>query len=256
MKGFFLFIAVAVIVFVGCSSTKVDLSGKDLEKRFNKGMGYFEKKKYYRAQEEFEYVLLRGKHTELGDDAQFYLAESYFLNKEYILAISEYERLVRQMTYSPFVEEARWRICQSYFKKSPKYYHDQDYTVKAIDKLQEFIEDYPNSDFREIAVETIGTLRDKLARKVYESGILYIKLEEYNSAITYFEDLLLTYYDTLLADQARVKIIEVYIKENSLEDAQKFLDQNESKFQNKKLLKTAKSLIADGQSKKRSKDGS
>jgi outer membrane protein assembly factor BamD (BamD/ComL family) len=37
---------------------------------------------------------------------------------------------------------AAFRICQAYERKSPKYYLDQDYTLSAIDRYQEFIEDF------------------------------------------------------------------------------------------------------------------
>ena len=73
---------------------------EDLQVQFDRAMNYLEKKRYLRAQEEFNSVAIRGLHTDLGDDAQFYLGESYFLNKEYILAIPEYDRLIRRMGFS------------------------------------------------------------------------------------------------------------------------------------------------------------
>ena len=100
--------------------------------QFERAKKFLDKKKYLRAQEEFNNLVIRGTHTDLGDDAQFYLAESYYLNKEYLLAIAEYDRLIRRMGFSPYVEKARWRVCQSYVKESPKYYKDQTNTEKAL----------------------------------------------------------------------------------------------------------------------------
>ena len=77
------YIFLVFIFLLGCGGNQIDLSIDDIQERFNKGMNLINKKKYYRAQQHFEYVLLRGKHTEIGDDAQFYLSEAYFLNKEY-----------------------------------------------------------------------------------------------------------------------------------------------------------------------------
>ncbi|MEE9166067.1 MAG: outer membrane protein assembly factor BamD [Candidatus Neomarinimicrobiota bacterium] len=230
---------------LACSKAKVDPTGDDLQIRFDHGTTYLEKKKYYRAQQEFEHVLLMGRHTELGDDAQFYLAEAYFLNGEYLLAINEYDRLVRQMTYSPFVEKSRFRICDSYAKKSPRFYHDQEYTEKAIQKLQEFVEDFPNSEYYVDVVKTIHSLRSKLARKQYESSILYIKMEAYDSAVNYLTDLLATYYDTPYADKARLKIVEAYLKAEKFEEAENFFAENESRFDNKNFLEEARALISE-----------
>lgn len=240
----------ALTLVLACSSSKVDLVVDDFQDRFDRGMKYLEKKKYFRAQEEFEYVLLRGRHTELGDDAQYYLAEAYFLNEEYLLAISEYDRLVRQMTYSPYVESSRYRICQSYEKKSPKFYHDQEYTESAIEKLQEFIEDFPTSESADEAAEIIHSLRSKLARKAYEAAILYIKMEEYESAISYLLDLLAFYYDTDYADMARLRIVEAHLKAGQIPKAEDFLKQNELKFKDKNFLKEAEALISEAKDKK------
>ena len=61
------------------------------------------------------------------------------------------------------------------------YYRDQTFSEKALEKLQEYIDDYPNSDNRIKAQEVILVLREKLSKKAYNSGLLYMKMEEYNA---------------------------------------------------------------------------
>lgn len=231
------------MLWYACAGSRSDEKHDEINSRFDRGVELYEKGKYYRAQETFEDVLIRGRHTDLGDDAQYYLAQSYFHNKEYLMAIEEYERLVRQMSYSPYVEESRFRICESYTRLSPKYFHDQAYTEKAIDKFQEFIEDYPNSQYREISTQSIRTLREKMARKLYESAILYIKTEDYASSLLYLGQVLESYYDTDFADQARLKIVETHIRAGHREKAKAFLNENESRFNDDKLLKEARHIV-------------
>jgi len=220
---------ISVILFIGCAGKK-PMEQLSLEERFKRGHEYLDKEKYYNAQQEFQIIVLSGSHTDLGDDAQFYLAETYFKNKEYILAISEYERLTRKMKYSEYVEKARWRICEAYVKDSPNYYHDQTSTDKALQKLQEFIDEYPNSEFSDDAKDTIQKLRNKLAEKVYHSGELYIKLHAFDSAIIAFQDLLDRYYDTDVAEKAYVGIVQSYAKMNDAENANKYLNDNSDKI--------------------------
>lgn len=195
----------------GCSSgaDKVDLE-EEIRRRFDKGMVYLGKERYLRAQEEFNYVVISGSHTDLGDDAQFYLAESYFLNQEYVQAISEYDRLIRTMPFTPFMETARYRICTCYVKESLPYYHDQTYTEKAVEKLQEFLDDYPQTEHRDESNELIDELREKRAKKLYETALLYIKLEEFSSAIFALEEIVEKYYDTSLIGPAHVGIIRCH----------------------------------------------
>ncbi len=219
-----------------------------LEERYKRGQDYLENKKYYNAQQEFQIIVLSGSHTEWGDDAQFYLAESYFKNKEYILAISEYERLTRKMKYSPFVEKCRWRICEAYVAKSPKYYHDPSNTHKALQKLQEFIDEYPDSEYSDEANKTIKKLRNKLSEKMLETAILYQKLHAYDSAIVAFRDLLRQYYDTDFAEEAHVGIVRSYSLMKKVEEAKNYYQSNENKILSPGLKSKALGYISSTES--------
>jgi len=247
-KTYLLLFLFSGLLFIGwgCASNADD-TDDDLQERFNRGKAFLEKKKYLRAQEEFNYVVVSGSHTDLGDDAQFYLGESYFFNKEYILAIAEYDRLVRRMGFSPYVEKARWRICQSYVEESPKYYHDQEYTRKALEKLQEFIEDYPQSEYREEALKTVAELRNKLAKKIYETSLLYIKMEEYKSAIITLEDLINSYYDTDYIGLAHVEVIRCHSLLNEIEEAETYYQKVEPILKDKQLADKARYWITRAQ---------
>ena len=229
--------------FISCAKEEIDLSKDDIQERYDKGMELLERRKYYRSQEHFQYVLLRSRHTDIGDDAQFHLAEAYFLNKEYESAISEYDKLVRQMSFSPHVRLARYRICQSYEMSSPKFYFDQEATNRAIQKYQEFIEDFPDSKHREEATATIGGLRNKLSYKLLESAVLYVKMEEYDAAINYLEDLLELYFDTEYADPARLMMVETLITTKKLSEAETFLENHSSRFLDDSVREEAQSLL-------------
>ena len=132
------------IIINGCSSNTFTRD-VDYEAEYEKGKSALSNKKYVRAQDHFNTVVIGASHTELGDDALFYLGETYYYMGDKLLAIAEYDKLIRRMSFSPYVEKARYRICESYVTLSPKYFRDQTYSEKAIEKLQEFIDDYPNS---------------------------------------------------------------------------------------------------------------
>ncbi len=215
----------------------------DIDVQFEKAKILLDKKKYLRAQEEFNDLVIRGTHSDLGDDSQFYLAESYFLNKEYLLAVAEYDRLIRRMGFSPYVEKSRWRVCQSYVKESPKYYKDQTNTQKALSKLQEFIDDYPNSEFKEEANTQISELRNKLAYKEYATGVLYIKMEEYQSAIMSFEFLIDNYYDTEVLEKGHVGIIRCYSLMDEFNKAESYYNDHSSAILSNDLKETAQAYI-------------
>jgi len=233
---------ILILFLMRCASFKSN-ELVDIDVQFEKAKILLDKKKYLRAQEEFNDLVIRGTHSDLGDDSQFYLAESYFLNKEYLLAVAEYDRLIRRMGFSPYVEKSRWRVCQSYVKESPKYYKDQTNTQKALSKLQEFIDDYPNSEFKEEANTQISELRNKLAYKEYATGVLYIKMEEYQSAIMSFEFLIDNYYDTEVLEKGHVGIIRCYSLMDEFNKAESYYNDHSSAILSNDLKETAQAYI-------------
>ncbi len=207
------------------------------------GLENLEKEKYLQAQIDFRYVLIRGTGTDLGDDAQYYLGEAFFRNEEYLLAVSEYEKLTRRMGFSPFVEDARFKICEAYRIESPKYYHDQEYTEKALERYQEFIDDFPNSQFTDDIISSINILREKLAQKLFESGILYMKMEEYESAKIYFQLVIDSYYDTPIIFVAQKEMVKALAKNREIENAIAYLKDHEIDLISKDLYDDADETI-------------
>ena len=145
------------LLILSCAGSKTDRE-MALQDTFMSGLENLENEKYLQAQSDFKRVVIRGTGSDLGDDAQYYLGEAYYRNEEYLLAVAEYEKLTRRMGFSPFVEDARFKICEAYRIESPKYYHDQEYTEKALERYQEFLDDFPNSKFIHEVVVSIEIL--------------------------------------------------------------------------------------------------
>ena len=201
-------IIILPLIWIGCAGNIKDDDNYDSQ--FKEALRLLEKEKFISAQDILNTLAIRASHTDIGDNILYYLGESYFLNEEYQLAVIEYDKLIRRMGYSPLIEKARWRICECYVAMSPKYYLDQISSEKAIEKIQEFLEDYPFSKQKESANNTVQKMRNKLGKKAYETGILYIKLGAYDSAILAFEQMLENYYDTEFVPQAHLGIIRSY----------------------------------------------
>ena len=202
-------IIILPLIWIGCAGNIKD--DDNYSSQLKEALRLLEKEKFISAQDILNTLAIRASHTDIGDNIQYHLGESYFLNEEYQLAIIEYDKLVRRMGYSPLIEKARWRICECYVAMSPKYYLDQISSEKSIEKIQEFLEDYPFSEKKEFANNTVQEMRNKLGKKAYETGILYIKLGAYDSAILAFEQMLENYYDTEFVSQAHWGIIRSYI---------------------------------------------
>ena len=209
------------LFFVGCSSSLPDAS-LPLADHLKIGMDFMDQEEFVKAQDEFKFILARGTGTDYGDDAQFFLAESYFLNEQYMLSIPEYENLTRKMAYSPFFEKARFRICEAYRIESPNYYNDQSYTKKALERYREFLDEFPETEHSKIVSKSMSVLRNKLAKKLYETGILYIKMDEFEPARMSFNQILDLYYDTNVIENVHYEIIKSYLKQGDDKTAKSY----------------------------------
>ncbi|MFL2485172.1 MAG: outer membrane protein assembly factor BamD [Candidatus Neomarinimicrobiota bacterium] len=199
--------------------------------RFEDGLVFFEDEKYAKSAQQFKIIVERASHTDLGDDALFFLAESYFLDEEYELALIEYEKLVSRMGFSPYIEKTRWRICETLMALSPNYYHDQESSRKAIVEIQQFLDDYPSSDYSVGADGLIKELRLRLAEKNMETGELYVKLKAYDSAILAYEIVIKDYYDTVYYRDANLEVMRCLVLLGNNEEAKEFLEDLEESNQ-------------------------
>ena len=249
MKNILLLLTISFSIIISSCAGSKSSDEITLKEVFKLGLENLENEKYLQAQLNFTQVVIRGTGSDLGDDAQYYLAEAYYQNEEYLEAITEYEKLTRRMGFSPFVEDARFKICESYRIESPKYFHDQEYTEKALERYQEFLDDFPNSKFGKDVQASIIDLREKLGEKLFETGILYMKMDEFESAKMAFELVLDKYYDTEMVHNARQGIVIALAFNYQIQEAIEFLDKNELSLKSNLLYEEAMCAIESIQQK-------
>ncbi|MFQ5631636.1 MAG: outer membrane protein assembly factor BamD [bacterium] len=75
-------------------------------------------------------------------------------------------------------------------------------SLKAIDALQLFLEEYPESDLVPLATEKLKICHTKLAKKAFETAEFYRKQGWPESALVYYDEVLKNYIDTNFADEA------------------------------------------------------
>ncbi len=229
MRHRLIYLTLFILLMAGCAKDKTAIED-DLTGRFDKAMKLYEKEKYAQAQIEFEYITMNNPGSKLAILSEFYLAEALLNQKNYPEAAVEYERYIRYSQDPEKIELARFRVCECAVNSIMSYQKDQSGALTSLNRLQEFIEDYPASDYIPEAEKYIAKIRNDLAKKEYETGRLYLKLEEYDSAIIYFNSVLDSYYDTDYADEARISIAFAYILNGDTDKAANYLIENKNNF--------------------------
>ncbi len=185
----------------------------------------FERERYYRAQQLLKDISLNYSGSTFIDSVQFLLCRSTFELRDYLVAADEFRRLTTQYSFSKLVGDAAFWESRCYFELSPKSPLDQQYTTRALDGFQRFLEDFPGHVLRDSAYAYIGMCREKLAEKDYQAAVLYFRLQEYASAILYSEIVLSDYYDTSFAPRSKLLRGQSYAALKDWERAKTSLDQ-------------------------------
>ncbi len=219
----FVILLLAALTLSSCRSQDLIRPGDSLEVAFEKAKSQFEDENWSDAARSFETVISIGRGTDIGQEAQFLLAESYFNNRRYLIAASEYERYASFYPRSERREKVDYKAGLSYYQMSPRYRLDQTYTRTAIENFRLFNSRYPNSERRSDVNEYITEMREKLARKQYTAAEFYMRTNRYNAAAVYFDLVIDDYPETEWAEKALVDQIQAYIlyADNSVRARQK-----------------------------------
>ena len=239
----FSFISLSILI-VGCSSNEATKQ-LSAEERYELGLKAFKDEDYLAAIEEFKVVSLQYQGSKVADSAQFYMAECRFLREEYILAAFEYDVLLRTMPSSVFISRARFKRATCYYELSPKFILDQNYSRKAIDEYQAFLEYHPTDTLVSLAEQRINELNTKLAQKDFENGMTYMYMEYYKAATYYFDLVLDKYHDTQYAEPALLKKAEALTNRKIYIDAKDALDKFLAKYPSSILISDANKLNSD-----------
>jgi len=228
----------------GCGSTAVvqNLSAEEL---FARGKQHFENGDYLDAVDDCTAVTVQYPGSSKADDAQYYLGESRFAREEYLLAAYEYETLRRTMSSSPYAADAQYKIGLCYYMLSPKSPLDQQYAKKAIDELQNFLEYFPTHALALDAERKIAELNNRLAKKDYDTAILYMTMERFKAATTYFDNVLELYHDTEYAEPSHVGKIRAFVARGKYRDAKIEVETFLAKYPDSRFRSTIQSLESE-----------
>ena len=223
------FLVLVVSLSVGCKSTfeKVRVSN-DPELILKEANKYYQNEEYGRAQSLYEIIIpfYRGKKE--AEDLFYKYTYSQYYQEEYILAAHYFNNFTTSFYNSPRKEEMAFMAAYSDYQMSPNPKLDQTASSQAIDKLQQFINTYPQSERIEECNKLMDELRYKLETKSVAEGKLYFDLRNYQSAMTSLQNTLKDFPETKSAEEINYLIVrssEQLAKNSVYEKMQNRLDE-------------------------------
>jgi outer membrane protein assembly factor BamD len=182
LKKYILVGFVAVLGLSSCGKFEKFRKSADLPTKYKAAVNYYKKKDFSKAGILFDEIMPLMKGDSTQELATFYQAYCDFNLGSYTLASSHFKKFAEVFSRSEFAEEAIYMSAFSLYKDSPNFNLDQTGTLAAINEIQSYLNNYPETKFKDDCTNIIKELRKKLEKKAYEKAKLYYKTSPFNIA--------------------------------------------------------------------------
>ncbi len=249
-----------LLVFSSCSEYQKALKSEDIATKFKLGTELYDAGKYNKANRLFEQIVPKYRGKPQAEKLMFMHADAFYQTKDYYIAGYQFENFSRSYPQSEKVEEATFLSAKSYYQLSPVYSKDQKETVEALEKLQLFVNRYPNSQYLPEANTLIKELDYKMEKKAFEiakqyNNIAYFESSDYEASIKAFDNFLIEYPGTSFREAAmfyrldsayRLGINSVeYKKQERLDIAKGYYDTFKKFYPNSEYIAEADKMNAE-----------
>ena len=235
----FICTALALSIILGCGGA-ANLANKTALELFTMGKKAYDDKKYIQSTNYFQAIVYNHGGESFVDTAQHYLAMSYFGNKDYGVAAVEFNRLALNYPSSVYFENGIFMRAVCYYETSPGHQGlDQTEMLKALGQLEDFVIDFPESPLVVQARQYLALGNGRIAKKYYESGLVYKRIGGYTAAQKYFQIVLDDYTDSEQAPKSLFEIAEINLKLNKYPEARAGFDNFVTLFSGHELARKA-----------------
>ena len=191
------------ILLLSCNDYQKLLNSTENEvDKYTAAENYYNNGEYRRANALIEQIIPSYRGKPQGERLVYFFANSYFETKLYYSAAIQFENFIKSYPNSQRIQEAYFMEAKSYFMLSPLYTLDQDDTYTGIDKLQVFINRFPDSEYVSEALELMDELQNKLEEKDFEISKQYYTIRDYASAIKSLDNFIADNPGTIFREEA------------------------------------------------------
>lgn len=201
MKNFLFLILIATIIS-SCSPFQKAMKSENIELKYTVANNLYEAGRYSKSLMLFEQLSPLYKGKPQAEKMFYQYSQALYKTKEYYAAGYQFNKFVSSYPKSEKVEEVAYLEAICYTKLSPVYSLDQVDTDKAIDKLQNFVDTYPESKYLPEINSNVKILREKLEIKAYEIAKQYNSISDFKAALVALDLFIADFPGTPLKEKA------------------------------------------------------
>ena len=189
------------IIFMSCGEYQKAINGDDIASKFALGTSLFDDGNFSKANRLFEQIVPKYRGKPQAQKLMYMHAMCFYETKDFYTSNYRMEKFVNTYPNSEKNEEIAFLAAKSYYFMSPVFSKDQNNTKTAIDKLQLFINTFPDSEYIADANSLIFELDYKLEYKVYSTALQYNTLNDHEAAIKSFNNFVVEFPGSSLREK-------------------------------------------------------
>jgi outer membrane protein assembly factor BamD len=199
--------------------TKQDLemisSYKEAYRALDEGDPYFAAKKFLEAE-------LLFPQSDWAPRSALMASYSYYMQNYYSEAITNLERYLKTYPTDKNLSYAHYLIAMCYYETIEDEKRDSAPLIRAKNKFNYVVKNYPNTDFTLDAKFKLGLIEDVLASKEMYLGRHYIKKGKWIAAMNRFQTVIKEYDQTVFVEEALHRLVEINYKLGLVEESEKY----------------------------------
>jgi len=218
-----LWLALLLMLFLGCAGTAPVETSETDEYYFNKAMAYYRKKDYWQAKPVFTELRDKFPLSPFSVLAELRLADIHFFKGEYVEAIHFYEEFKRLHPSNPDVPYAVFQLGMCYFEQRTSIDRDQTPVKNAARHFEFLITHYPANPFTGPAMGNYTICQQMLFEHDFYIAHFYYKTKEYWAARERFVHMLPDYPYSRRKDTVLYYLAKTYQHLNEEDEAERTL---------------------------------
>ena len=244
-------IAASVLLLVGvllsaCGDKELEYREQSVFEIYSQAVVHLENGRFEQAAQYFDEVERQHPYSVWATKAKLMSAYSYYHDGKYDDAVTRLDRFIQ-------VHPGNRDIAYAYYLKGVCFYEqiadvrrDQEYTVKALDALQDIVTRFPATPYGRDARLKLDLTRDHLAGREMMIGRFYLNNRHFLAGINRFRVVVDTYSTTSHVPEALFRLTESFTALGLKEEAQKSAAVLGFNFPNTDWYRDAYSLMGGG----------
>lgn len=153
-----------------------------VQEKYKAAIKYYDEGELNKASILLEEILPLIKGDTIQESATFLQAKCDMDGENWAIASSHFTTFAETFSRSPRYKEALYLAAYCLYMASPEFNLDQTETKEAINKIQSYINNYPDTEYLGECNRMIKELRQKLEKKSFEKAKLYYTISPFNIA--------------------------------------------------------------------------